>query len=90
LKLIDIFKPIDDRRAREIERQLQEEKQRLLQTTSHAATRVRRSFIERRWFAENPVETTLLILLGGYCVARWATERRKLDFASSIKPSKSL
>jgi hypothetical protein len=48
-----------------------------MQTTDRAATEFRTSVIERRWFDEHPLETSLIILFGGYCLARWTGQQRK-------------
>jgi hypothetical protein len=77
MKLLDIVRPINHQKKRELEAQLEEEKLRLKQATESAAKKVRDVAMDRRWFREHPLETTLLIALGGYCVARWAAQRRE-------------
>jgi hypothetical protein len=78
MRLLDLVRPINDQKKRELEVQLELEKQKLNQATDRAATQIRTSILERRWFQEHPMETTILILLGGFCVAKWAGNRHSL------------
>lgn len=83
MKLLDLVRPINDQKKRELEAQLEAEKQRFQQATDRAATSLRTSVLERRWFEEHPLETTLLILLGGYCIAKWADSQRQRQMQSA-------
>jgi hypothetical protein len=94
MRLLDLVRPINEQKKRELELQLELEKQRLNQSTDRAATQIRTSVLERRWFHEHPMETTILILLGGFCVARWADSqklaRSKAQRSSTERPRSEL
>ncbi len=77
MKLFDLIRPINYQKRLELESELEAEKRRLAQASGRAATRFRSSVLERRWFNEHPLETTFMILLGGYCAARWVDRQRK-------------
>jgi len=77
MKLLDLVRPIHTQKKFELEAELEAEKLRFMQATDRAATEFRTSVIERRWFDEHPLETSLMILFGGYCVARWVGQQRK-------------
>lgn len=88
MKLLDLVRPINDQKKRELEAQLEAEKLRFQESADRAATNFRTSVLERRWFNEHPLETSMLILLGGFCAAKWVDGQRQRRMQSAEEARK--
>jgi hypothetical protein len=75
MKFLELVRPINYQKKRELELELEKEKRRFKNTTKSAAAEFRGAVIEGSWFREHPIESAVLILLGGYYVARSISSR---------------
>ena len=76
MKVIQLIRPANYAKKEELERRLRDEKLRFHEASREAADAIRYDLKLQHWIEEYPLESAIVVLMGGLLLARAVQHRR--------------